>query len=84
MRASTTKAGLLLICFTIGSIHFAEAQQPKKMARIGFLSPYSGSAAIAGVGIGAFKEGLRELGWIEREHVEFVYRYGEGQRHKYS
>jgi putative ABC transport system substrate-binding protein len=84
MRASTTKAGLLLICFIIGSINFAEAQQPKKMARIGFLSPYSGSAAIAGIGIGAFKEGLRELGWIEGEHVEFVYRYGEGQRHKYS
>jgi putative tryptophan/tyrosine transport system substrate-binding protein len=32
----------------------------------------------------AFKEGLRELGWVEGKQVEFEYRYGGGQGDKYS
>ena len=61
----------------------AEAQQPKKMARIGYLSPYSGSTGVD-IGIVAFKEGLRELGWVEGKQVKFEYRYAGGQRDKLS
>jgi hypothetical protein len=39
----------------------AESQQPKKMARIGYLSAYSGPHP----SLAAFRDELRELGWIE-------------------
>ena len=34
--------------------------------------------------LAAFKEGLRELGWIEGKNITFEYRYGGGQGDKYS
>ena len=48
----------------------AEAQQPKKMARIGYLSPQSGPPWTLVV----FKERLSELGWVEGKQIEFEYR----------
>src|SRR5262249_47349243 len=53
----------------------AEAQQPKKVARIGYLSsgdPASESARSEGVRLA-----LRELGYIEGQNVAFEYRYAE-------
>jgi len=58
----------------------AESQQPKKMARIGYLSAYSGPHPA----LSAFKEGLSELGWIEGKNITFEYRYGGGKGDKYS
>jgi putative ABC transport system substrate-binding protein len=60
---------------------FAEAQQAKKMARIGYLSAYSGPPQVS---LLALKEGLRELGWIEGQNITFEYRYGGGQGEKYA
>lgn len=58
----------------------AESQQPKKMARIGYLSAYSGPHPA----LAAFKDELRGLGWIEGKNIKFEYRYGGGQGDKYS
>ena len=58
----------------------AEAQQAKKMARIGYLSPRCGPAGT----YGAFKEGLRELGWVEGKNVKFQHRCAKGQAGKLS
>jgi putative ABC transport system substrate-binding protein len=58
----------------------ADAQQPKKMARIGYLSIQSGPP----VTLMAFKEGLGKLGWVEGKQIEFEYRYAGGQRDKLS
>jgi putative ABC transport system substrate-binding protein len=58
----------------------AEAQQAKKMARIGYLSPLSGPRQT----LDAFKEGLRDLGWVEGKQVEFEYRYAGGDVDKLS
>ena len=57
----------------------AEAQ-PKKMPRIGYLSPLSGPSQTLEV----FKEGLRELGWVEGKQIEFEYRYARGDVDKLS
>ncbi len=51
---------ILLVGLTLASVHPAEAQQPKKVPRIGYLSGTSYSANSARVD--AFKQGLRELG----------------------
>ena len=56
----------------------AEAQQPKKVPRIAWLtsSPLSGNANRSE----AFRQGLRELGYMEGENIVIEYRSGEGNR----
>src|SRR5688572_18322418 len=55
----------------------AEAQQPTKIPRIGFLGapPLSAMAAR----IGAFRQGLRELGYIEGKNIVIEWRSAEGK-----
>jgi putative ABC transport system substrate-binding protein len=53
----------------------AEAQQPK-MPRIGFLSAAT-SAAVA-PRVEAFRQGLKELGYIEGKTIAVEYRWGDG------
>ena len=51
----------------------AEAQQPKKVPVIGYLG---GSGASR---IDAFRQGLRELGYVEGKNIVIEYRYAEGK-----
>jgi putative tryptophan/tyrosine transport system substrate-binding protein len=56
----------------------AEAQQPKKVSRIGYLSntdPSSDSPRSEGIRLA-----LRELGYIEGQNIAIEYRYAEGKR----
>jgi len=56
----------------------AEAQQPVKVPRIGYLHP--GSAATASAArIEAFREGLRELGYLEGKNIVIEWRYADGK-----
>jgi putative ABC transport system substrate-binding protein len=56
----------------------AEAQQPGKIFRIGYLdaSTASGSAVL----VDAFRQELRKLGWIEGKNVTIEYRFAEQKR----
>jgi putative ABC transport system substrate-binding protein len=54
-----------------------EAQQPKKVPRIGYLTTVSLSAISAR--IEAFRQGLRELGYIEGENIVIERRFAEGK-----
>jgi putative ABC transport system substrate-binding protein len=49
----------------------AEAQQPKKMLRIGYLS----LAAKPSVRDEAFVQGLRDLGWVDGQNITIEYRW---------
>jgi ABC-type uncharacterized transport system substrate-binding protein len=55
----------------------AEAQQPKKVARIGFVSAVSLSSIPAR--IEAFRQGLHELGYIEGKNIVIEWRSAEGK-----
>ena len=55
----------------------AEAQQPKKIPRIGFLSAGGGSF-YESVRIETFRQGLRELGYVEGKNIIIEYRSAEG------
>ena len=55
----------------------AEAQQAKKVPRIGYLSP--GDAASESTRIEAIRLALRELGYIEDQNIAIEYRYAEGK-----
>ena len=52
----------------------ARAQSPAKMPRIGWLGPNTPEPRLE-----VFKQGLRDLGWIEGQTIAFEYRWTTGQ-----
>jgi ABC-type uncharacterized transport system substrate-binding protein len=62
---------LLALCLS------AEAQQPKRIPRIGYLTLASLSANLPRRD--AFLEGLRNLGYLEGENIMIEYRYADSQ-----
>lgn len=63
-----------LLTFILTTIHVAEAQQPTKIPRIGFLT----TGGDENPSTLYFRQGLRELGYIEGKNVLVEYRYAEG------
>jgi putative ABC transport system substrate-binding protein len=61
---------LILVLFQI-----AKAQQPTKIPRIGYL--HSGSAPTPPDSLKAFRQGLRDLGYIEGKNIIIEYRFAE-------
>jgi len=59
----------------------AEAQQPTKVPRIGYLSPLDPAAD--STRSEAIRLALRELGYIEGQNIVFEYRYAEGKQDRY-
>ena len=55
------------------SVHLAEAQQPKKIPRIGFLG--NSTPALEENLVGPFREGLRDLGYIEGKNIVIEWRW---------
>jgi putative tryptophan/tyrosine transport system substrate-binding protein len=55
----------------------AAAQQPGKIARIGFLSLASGPTPSMDL-----SAGLRELGWVERQNIAVEYRWAAGRQER--
>jgi putative ABC transport system substrate-binding protein len=73
---------ILLIIATIGVGAVAQAQQPKKVTRIGYLSsqdPAHESARAEGIRLA-----LRELGYVEGQNIAIEYRYSEGKTDRVS
>src|SRR5262249_9039289 len=69
----------MLIVFILGLCsNVAQAQQPGKIARIGFLDA-STASGMAGL-VEAFQQELTKLGWIEGKNITIEYRFGEGKR----
>ena len=67
---------LFALCFSVS------AQQSKKVPRIGFLSGVSPSTNAARVK--AFRQGLRELGYVEGKNIVIEWRYAEAKLDRLS
>jgi putative ABC transport system substrate-binding protein len=61
----------------LASTHLANAQQAKKVPRVGFLSG-GGDPSNPGPRVEAFRQGLRDLGYVEGKNIIVEYRYIEG------
>ena len=75
------KAAVLSFLFAVVLLAvavIADAQQPKKVSRLGYLSPVD--AATDSPRAGGIRLALRELGYIEGQNIAIEYRYAEGKR----
>src|SRR5713226_5828423 len=79
LKVHLTAAFVVLILVTlVASSAIAEAQQAKKVPRIGVLS--GGSPSSNSANVDAFRQGLREFGYMERKNIIIEYRFAEGKR----
>ena len=80
-RGSSVGACVALVCFLVANHAAAPlaagAQQPPKIPRIGFLGATSRSAGAPF--LEAFRQGLRELGYVEGQNIFIDYRWAEGR-----
>src|SRR4030095_2101779 len=72
----------LLTTFLLATISLAEAQPAKKVFRIGLLSGNRPSPMPSN--IEAFRQGLRELGYVEGQNISVEYRFAEGKEERYA
>lgn len=76
---SIFSASLCAVLFALGAS--AEAQQPKKLAKLGYVSATDRTTDVSRAG--AIRRGLRELGYVEGQNIAIEYRYADGQRNRY-
>ena len=75
-KISYIAIGALLSVFSVR----VEAQQPAgKVPRIGFLTTGSASDPLIALRLDAFRQGLRDLGYVEGKNINIEYRYAEGR-----
>ena len=73
------KLFLILVELTLASVQIAHVQQAAKIPRIGYMSG-TGDLSNPGANTEAFRQGLRDLGYIEGKNILIENRYIEGKR----
>jgi ABC-type uncharacterized transport system substrate-binding protein len=81
MNRRTFLCGLTL--GTLSAPVAAEAQQPGQMPRVGYISPGSSSDSFRQRRFEAFRQGLRELGYVEGRNIALEPRWAEGEYARY-
>ena len=75
---SNKKTIVLVLCGMLFALCFsAQAQQPTKILRIGYLS--SDSPSTIAVRIEAFRQGLREFGYVDGKNILIEWRFAQGK-----
>ncbi len=70
-------SSILIAAMLLATAGLTAAQQPPKILRIGFLT--AGSSSTIPARIDAFRQGLRELGYVEDKNIVIEWRFGEGK-----
>jgi putative ABC transport system substrate-binding protein len=68
---------LILVLESCGAL--AQAEQENKVAQIGILDSGTASDPRNALGRDAFRQGLRDLGYVEGKNINIKYRYDEGK-----
>ncbi len=79
MRLRTIGLISTLVLGLLAAPLHAEAQQRAKMARIGYLHFRAGPIATDE----AFRQALRDLGWVEGKNIAIEYRWAAGKKDRY-
>jgi putative tryptophan/tyrosine transport system substrate-binding protein len=74
-KAAVPSILIAVVLLAVGVI--AEAQQPKKVLRIGILA--SPSSSVASARVEAFRKSLVDLGYSEGKNIAIEYRYADGR-----
>ena len=75
MKRAAVSSILVAVALVVVAV-IAEAQQPKKVARIGFLAA---TTAASPARFEAFQQALRELGYVEGKNIVIEWRRAEGK-----
>jgi putative tryptophan/tyrosine transport system substrate-binding protein len=76
-------AVVLALGLNLAPLGIAAAQPPAKGARVGYLSPGSSSDPARLRRFDAFRQGLRELGYVEGRNIAIEARWAEGKYERY-
>jgi putative ABC transport system substrate-binding protein len=79
MKKKMIILALCAMCFA--PCYSASAQQPAKIPRIGFLTN-SSSKTVDNPRHDAFRQGLRELGYVEGKNIVIEWRFAAGQQER--
>src|SRR5262249_45592982 len=77
MRSTLCFLGVMLLIVSFS----ADAQEPKKVPRIGILS--TGRSSSSRPAFDAFRQGLHEFGWVEGKNIAIEYRFGDGDEDRF-
>ena len=75
MSKKITRLALSAVLFALS--FSVDAQEPKKVPRIGVI--FTGFPSTATPFMQAFRDGLRDLGYIQGKNIVIEYRYREGK-----
>jgi ABC-type uncharacterized transport system substrate-binding protein len=78
-RAATVAVAVALVCVSVSRA--ADAQQPRKLYRIGMLEAIP--AAKNAANLDALRKGLRELGYVEGRNLIIEYRSADGRAERF-
>ena len=78
---NTTVLWLLAVWF-FAFLPLAEAQQAKKVPRIGYLA--AASPSVSSSRREAFRQGLHDLGYVDGKNIVIEWRFGEGKRKRWD
>src|SRR5437870_5662154 len=76
-------AFILAVSLTLSPLGTAAAQPPEKVSRVGYLNPGSSSDPLRQRRLEAFRQGLRELGYVEGQNLAIESRWAEGKYDRY-
>src|SRR4029453_13317501 len=81
--AATRLAPALILLLLTALLGPAAAQAPEKVPRVGYISPGSSSDPARLRRFEAFRQGLRELGYVEGQSIVLEPRWAEGRYDRY-